>query len=115
MKKYFQAIFLILAMLLTLVSCGKGDLTSTVVKGEGSTKTADFYSVKLAGEQGTANYDLKKSFRDDYCWYYVYYLGRVEGIPLDMSAEGWTHYTGNTREEHQLNPQAVKRMAGPRA
>jgi len=57
-------------------------------------KTEEIYSAKKAGEQGAANYQLKNSFRDDNCWYFVYYLGRVENVPLDLSRTNWEHFNG---------------------
>ncbi len=54
-----------------------------------------FYSSMQPEEVKSVNFPLQSSFRDDNYWYYVYYLGRVDDIPLDTSTSGWMQYSGN--------------------
>jgi len=65
------------------------------VSGEATT-AADLYSAIPAGQNGAARYELQASFRDDTYWYYIYYLGRVRGIPVSSIGTNPYHYMGNT-------------------
>lgn len=109
-RKHIFVWLLIIAMLASALSaCNKGEGgTSTDTDNEGIKvseyiEVENFYATRKAGEPGAASYTLKNSFRDDNCWYFVYYLGRVEDVPLSTSADGWEKFTGAQKVEKHLS------------
>ena len=68
--------------------------TLPTVSLENVSTSDELYSVALSSEQNKKNYNLQESFRDDNLWYYVYYLGRVSGVPIGNITANWYKYDG---------------------
>ncbi|MBE5751904.1 MAG: hypothetical protein E7357_05775 [Clostridiales bacterium] len=52
------------------------------------------YEVKPVEEMDDNQYELKTAFRDNQYNYYMYYLGRIERVPLQEAIGGTAEYTG---------------------
>lgn len=96
MKKLISLLLVLCMVACGFASCG-GDTTGTPppVSPTNVFSAKELYSAIPAGESGAADYDLKASFRDDTYWYYIYYLGRVSGIPLSNLSMNSFCYEGN--------------------
>ncbi len=108
MKKTIALLLALSFLAVGLVSCREAN-GATTVSVDNTTTTDDLYSATPAGAAGSRNCNPQASFRDDTYWYYVYYLGRVTGIPVSYSTANWFHYTGNAEITKELT---ITEMSG---
>ena len=75
---------------------------SVTVLKENVAIASELYSTVSVKEENENNYALKESFRDDYYWYYIYYLGCVHRVPVGDITTNWFKYSGGAEITSEL-------------
>lgn len=101
MKKIISMALCFCTLLVTLCSCNNNQ-NITTVSANNTMLAADLYSVTSSEDKNENNFELQESFRDDNYWYYIYYLGRVHGIPIGEITSNWFRYRGGAEITKEL-------------
>ena len=103
MKKWIAFLLVISMLVCGLAACNSaGSGGATTVSVDTAKTATELYTTIPAGEKGARECDLQASFSDDNYWYYIYYLGRVRGVPVSDISTNWFHYTGSAEITKEL-------------